>query len=273
MRDQSLVRKVAHLVRFVVGQKNFYRCARLLMYEAQFDVLNDSTTNGEHYLQEAILTCVDRPVVFDIGANVGEWTDSLLKIARSREVIVHAFEPCSETFKMLSKRASHWKGVYLVEKACSDHAGKGRLSVESAGSGCNSLAAQLWDNGEDVELTTVDCYCRQQSIPHINFLKIDAEGHDFNVLLGAESMLQGRHVDVIQFEYNHRWILGRKLLKDAFDYVQPFGYQLGKLSRNGVQFYSKWHWELETYRESNYLACLHDWAQKFHVIPADWVPY
>jgi hypothetical protein len=47
MRDQSLVRKAARLARSVLGQKNFYRVARLLMYEAQFDVLNVSTTNGE----------------------------------------------------------------------------------------------------------------------------------------------------------------------------------------------------------------------------------
>jgi FkbM family methyltransferase len=273
MQDQAPVRKAARLLRSVVGQRNFYRVARLLMFEAQFDVLNYSTTNGEQYLQETILKCVERPVVFDIGANVGDWTDSLLKFAESRDVIVHAFEPCSGTFDMLKKRAAHWKGVRLVPKACSDHQGTARLSVESAGSGTNSLTCPVGVDFENVELTTVDCYCREQSIPRINLLKVDAEGHDFNVLLGAASKLQDQSVDVIQFEYNHRWIPGRRLLRDVFDYLQPFGYRLGKLNRNGVQFYPGWHWELETYRESNYVACAPDWSQKFSTIPVKWVPY
>ena len=58
-----------------------------------------------------------------------------------------------------------------------------------------------------------------------------------------------------QFEYNHRWILGRFFLRDAFELVQAFGYRVGKLTPRGVEFYPGWDPELETFVEGNYVAC------------------
>jgi FkbM family methyltransferase len=273
MGPQSLVRRTARVVRSTVGQWNFYRAVRLLMYEAQFDVLNEPATNGEHYLQSTILHHFPSAVVFDIGANVGEWTESLLRQCDDRGATIHAFEPCRRTFEMLEERARSWKGVTLTRAACSDHVGQGRLMVEAAGSGTNALVKEEFTCCEVVALETVDSYCQKQSVTRINLMKVDAEGHDLSILVGAQRMLQTRAVDVIQFEYNHRWINERKLLRDAFTYLLPLGYRIGKLTGDGIQFYPGWHWELETYREGNYVACLPKWSELFRVVPAEWVPY
>jgi hypothetical protein len=87
-------------------------------------------------------------------------------------------------------------------------AGTGAL-FELAGRGSTtvaSLTAQtLQTHGTvgqrfEISIDTVDDYCKRKGISSIQLLKIDAEGHDLDVLRGAPSMLANRAIDVIQFE-------------------------------------------------------------------------
>ncbi len=272
MGPQSLIRKSARLIRTVVGQREFYRAARLLMFESQFDVLNEPGTNGEHYVQAVVANHFALPVAFDVGANVGDWTESFLRQENARGATVHAFEPCSGTFKLLQERLSKRAEVFLNQAACSDHAGVASLAVDAVASGVNALVNDDFKEREEVALTTIDAYCRAKAISHINLLKVDAEGHDSIVLLGAHAMLEAHAIDILQFEYNYRWINERRFLRDAFIYLQPLGYRIGKLTGNAIQFYPKWHYELEVYREGNFVACLPQWVDLFRSVPPNWVP-
>src|SRR5664280_1439440 len=141
------------------------------------------------------------------------------------------------------------------------------------GAGINALTTDRSLASREVLVTTIESYCHRNGISRIDLLKIDAEGYDFKVMLGSRAMLESHAVEVMQFEYNHCWISSRHVLKDAFDLLLPLGYTIGKLTGNAVQFYPKWHWELETYREGNYIACLPSWRGRFREIPATWVPY
>jgi FkbM family methyltransferase len=270
MKKNSLARKIVRTIRSVVGQKQFYRAVRLLMYEARFDVLNDPASNGESYLQRTVLRFASNGMVFDVGANVGDWTTSLLQNAHSG-IEVHAFEPSAGTFEMLQKRCTHFPFVTLIPMACSDVVGTAWMIEVGAGAGTNALTSDPSHASRKVSVTTIDSYCQSIGISHIDLLKIDAEGHDFNVMLGTRAMLESHRIEVIQFEYNHRWISSRRVLKDAFDLLVPLGYAVGKLTGNAVQFYPHWHWELETYREGNYVACLPGWQSRFREVPASWI--
>ena|SRR5438067_617319 len=53
---------------------------------------------------------------------------------------------------------------------------------------------------EDVPITTLDAFCTEQSIPHINFLKIDTEGTDLRVLQGARDLLSRQAIDLVEVE-------------------------------------------------------------------------
>ena len=258
MQAKSFSRRAVRWIRSVVGQKNFYRAARLLMYEARFDVANDLETNGERYLQ----SLVKEGIVFDIGANIGDWTSSLL--AGGFRGKVHAFEPVPGTFKLLEGRI-HDPRVTLVPSAVSDFEGVVRMSSVE-GLGINAIS----EKGDvEVPVTTVDSYCAKNQIARIDLLKIDAEGYDFNVLLGARSLLSKQSISLVQFEYNQCWIETHRLLKDAFELLASFGYSVGKLVGDQVQSYSTYHWELETYREGNYVAYLQ--SNGLRISPAGWL--
>lgn len=51
-----------------------------------------------------------------------------------------------------------------------------------------------------VEIGTLDEFCQAQGIEHVNFLKVDTEGFDLEVLMGAVGLLGRNAIDVIQVE-------------------------------------------------------------------------
>lgn len=245
----------------LIGRRNLYRVSRYLMRAARGDVTNDPQSNGEQMLQEHVLrTSASPATVFDVGANLGHWTASLLRLAGEMHVAVnvHAFEPCQATFLRLSERARQWPQVRVSKVACSRHPGTAVMHVYGDGFGTNSLTEPVdgrVSESEEVSLTTIDRYCADGGVESIDLLKVDAEGHDFEVLAGAARMLDKHAVRFLQFEYNQRWIGARNYLRDAFDFLQPMGYAIGKLAGPHVEFYPSWHWEMENYAEGNFIAC------------------
>src|ERR1700691_2910494 len=99
------VRSLVLASALLVGRKTLYRFARFLIEAARGDVRSDPRTNGEMLVQKAAMDLSRAPsVVFDVGANRGDWTASLLGHAKGKEVTVHAFEPCLETHQRLAHR-------------------------------------------------------------------------------------------------------------------------------------------------------------------------
>ncbi len=266
----------------ILGRRLLYRLGRFLFNYARLDLQNDMEINGELYVQQVALNDASQSplVCFDVGANVGLWSKALLQQAGQKHIPaqVHAFEPCSETFIALSKNlngnGSASKFV-PVRKACSDRIGLATLNIVQPGCcGVNSIVTESRfpvQAREEVELTTIDAYCRESSITSIRLLKIDAEGHDLAVIKGAADMLRRKAIDIIQFEYNQSWIEARNFLRDAFETVQAFGYELGKVTRRGVEFYQGWAPELETFVEGNYIACTPAWKQQFQQVEPAWL--
>jgi FkbM family methyltransferase len=221
-------------------------------------------TNGEWMVQDVVLSSPqpDCLIAVDVGANVGDWSRRFLTAARQRgrTAQVHAFEPAAATFEALvANLIPAFEGsVVAVQRAASDHNGKGTLFKVHELAGSNSIhgssGASLGMTPESIELCTLDDYCTSAGIETINLLKIDAEGHDHLVLSGARTLLERAAIEVVQFEYNHRWIGARRFLKDVFDDLSPLGYQIGKVTPQGIEWYSAWNAELETFREGNYLA-------------------
>src|SRR5690242_2901869 len=89
----------------VLGRRNLVRLGRFLSMQGRLDVANELSSNGELIVQDIALRHAPpgRAVVFDVGANVGDWTRALLRTAQAlgRSVEVHAFEPCSATYQVL----------------------------------------------------------------------------------------------------------------------------------------------------------------------------
>lgn len=264
----SAIRRVAAITTDLtcqaVGRRTVVRTARYVLSRARLDYPNDLTLNGESDLQRWIFrfSRAGEPVhVVDVGANVGRWSRSMLttasKAGRAADLILHAFEPDSRAFARLAEELDG-TSASLSKTALSDRQGTSMLHVVAPAAGRNSLypiPGAPETSHETVVTTTLDSYAKRSGVGRFALVKIDAEGHDLAVLRGARALLAERRITIAQFEYNHRWVLARFFLRDAFDFLLTLGYRVGKLTPRGVEFYPGWDADLETFVEGNYLAC------------------
>lgn len=276
--NQIMKKAVYRFLIHILGRTNLVRLARYLGNEARLDGTNDPLVNGELLVQSCILGFLQaegiREVcVFDVGANIGEWSKSLLE-QRGRctaSIKIHAFEPFSGTFQTLERNLSEWGFTNFFKTNCvalSSTRGKKTFYATGDNIGTNGFYAIEFGAKARAQVVTetVDSYCADEGISRIHLLKIDTEGHDMEVLTGCKKMLAGGHIDAVQFEYNYRWIFARHFLRDAFSFALDFDLAIGKITRDGIEFYPKWHFELETFREGNYLLVREDLRDIFPAI-------
>lgn len=151
-------------------------------------------------------------VVFDVGANVGELAVLFSRLAGASGT-VHAFEASAGVFERL-RGVCELVGrdnLVLNHVAVADSVGELELHVfDPAFSGWNSLADRpLRKYGIDIRpigkervpATTIDTYCAEHGIDHIDLLKLDIEGAEYQALLGARRMLHERRIDCCSFEF------------------------------------------------------------------------
>lgn len=111
-----------------------------------------------------------------------------------------------------------------------------------------------------VDLITGAEFCIQKGISKIDFLKIDVEGLEFQVLKGFLDFIENQKIKVVQFEYGPMNIESRTFLKDFYDFLGPKGYQIGKLYPDGVEF-CEYCYQLDDFKWANYVAVLHSEKQ------------
>lgn len=188
-------------------------------------------------LDWAARTMPEAKVVVDVGANMGGWAMEAAR--RWPSARVFAFEPSASTFKQLVERAG--SSVTCVQSAIGDTVEVARLHQVPGVSGLSSLYARdLADHSmemsvvEEVPVTTLDAFAAERGITHIDFLKIDAEGHDLAVLRGAKALIDGGLINMIQFEFGGANIDSRTYLRDFVRLLESH-YQISRMLIDGLE--------------------------------------
>lgn len=174
--------------------------------------------------------------VFDVGANIGDMAALFSQLTDNG--VVHAFEASSRTCTQLRKRcqAENLANVIVNHLAVSDKEGLVALHVyDDEHSGWNSLAdrplhkygvAMQVKTVEQVEATTIDQYCSLNDISHIDLLKVDVEGAEYQVLLGARRMFLAKKIRCCAFEYGQTTFdMGNRPV-DIARFVGDVGYSI-----------------------------------------------
>jgi FkbM family methyltransferase len=166
--------------------------------------------------------------VIDVGANVGVYTFSAAKrVGQEGKVI--AIEPFSKCVECLHETSSindmDWVSVY--EAAASDRDGTVRLSIQGASELNEVITNENSDTLISSESTQVSCMkldslIEQEQLKTVHIMKLDAEGHELNVLRGCEEILSN-FKPLILYE-NIAGSQGSN--KDVADYLQQQGYTL-----------------------------------------------
>lgn len=165
-------------------------------------------------------------LVVDVGANVGYL--SSLAVARAGEGgSVIAYEPHPRVFELLDANAARWRshpGVAAIETrqaAVSDHAGSAELEASADLFHVNMGLASLSGGdgavqGAQVFEVAVQRLDEELAGRQIGLLKIDVEGHEPEVLAGAEGLLAAGTIRDVVFEDHDPYPdASTKLLEDA----------------------------------------------------------
>ena len=130
-------------------------------------------------------------VVYDVGANVGYHTTAFA--SRARQVI--SFEPNPQNFALLQQNTADHDRVTRYQAAVSNTAGTGYIDDFDPAVYGNFGHMTMGTSGVQVPCMTLD------SMSHTppDLIKIDVEGHEYEVLQGCVHMLKSRR-PVIYYE-------------------------------------------------------------------------
>lgn len=206
-------------------------------------------------------------IVFDVGANVGGWTKAVLDHIETGDIKIHAFEPTpdiAETYKKRFESQIAAGTIKINQQAVYMNAGETTFYLYRDSQAFNTAYRRNAEFEAEqkqpvleivVKTTTIDAYCKKHNIDRIDFLKIDVEGAEVDVINGAREMIAAGKVAKIQFEYGGCFKDAGKTLKEIADVLFPLNYTLMKMSFSGDRkIFTGWADPMEDYDFSNYLA-------------------
>lgn len=167
-------------------------------------------------------------VVFDVGANVGDYSNSILELLTGSKV--YAFEPHPKNFVQLQKITAPHR-LHVFSQAVSDQPGQMNLYdyQEKDGSSHASLYQEVIETIHNessifytINVITLDDFCAEHSIERIDLLKIDIEGNELKCLLGAKNLIASGKIQAIQFEFNGMNVVSQSTFKNFWDLLSDF---------------------------------------------------
>jgi FkbM family methyltransferase len=172
-------------------------------------------------------------IIFDVGANIGQSAASFLDDFPAARI--WCFEPSATLHSDLARRFSGNSRVICERCALSSSQGEAQLkhTLDPTMFHLTSLANDklpanvTFGDCETVIAETLDRYCHRMGISHIDFLKVDTEGHDLEILRGANGLLAAGTIACLQSECSMSVDnVFHRAFEEIKSFVEPFGYRL-----------------------------------------------
>ncbi len=156
--------------------------------------------------------------VIDIGANYGLYALSMAsKVGANGHV--WAFEPASSTVSFLKRsiELNKFINTTVIQCALSNRSGTAKLSLDQN----SELNMLCHENGsalksEDVSLTTLDRYTLEHRCEQIEFVKLDAEGEESNIINGGAAFF-AKESPLVMYEFKHVMQVNLALIRQFED--------------------------------------------------------
>lgn len=157
--------------------------------------------------------------ILEAGAHIGFLTQVFEEIVTDKGEII-AVEPSLKNSILLKKNTKN--KTKIVSAALSDFQGQGYLHLDNYGGFTNSLKKEFTNTKNiglsstqseqilpisktNVKIETIDSLCKKYSIQP-NFIKIDVEGLELEVLKGAKKTLKNTNMVMIEINSHHEKI-------------------------------------------------------------------
>ena len=199
------------------------------------------------------------PVLFDVGANVGSWTESMLQRLPGARVFL--FDPSPGCQAII--RDKRLPGSTLFPCAIGEHAGQASFHFSSTTDGSASLHKrqdtpfqELKYQSVTVPVRTLDEVIQSNQIDFVDFMKMDIEGHELYALRGAQQALAAGKIGAFSFEFGCGNVNSRTFFRDFWDIATNARLTLWRVTPSGKQIKVVEYYEDEEYFRgaTNYIA-------------------
>jgi FkbM family methyltransferase len=175
-------------------------------------------------------------IFLDVGANIGAISCVASRLVGD-EGSVYAAEPNPKNYKMLNAniRLNKLKNVYPFQTALGSIEAVAQLyNKNEKDSGMASLIRdeKAIGRGIEVTVTSIDKLLEENQMRIPDFIKIDVEGYELEVLKGATGLLQSLNAPTLCIEYVKQMSRKRGNAEDIYDFVKSINnYSVYKLKR------------------------------------------
>jgi FkbM family methyltransferase len=204
------------------------------------------------------------PVIFDVGANIGDWSKAFLDLQPNAKI--YQFEPsdiCQAAIQKLNL-----PNTTLISDAVGKEEGKAYYYSSSPIDPVDCSASLYkrkdvrWGESEyqqkEINVITIDKIIAQYSIDFIDFLKMDIEGHELEALKGASQAFHDNKIGALSFEFGASNINSKTFFHDFWEFFKEKDFQLYRVTPgNNLVEINNYYTDLEYFRgATNYIARL-----------------
>ena len=176
----------------------------------------------------------ENPVILEAGAHIGKDTVEMARVWPAGTI--HAFEPVPSLFKKLENGTKNLKNVHCYQLALGDKQGTEIMHISSGASdGSSSLLPPkdhlnvfptvYFDEKLPVNTITLDGWAESNNIQKIDFMWLDLQGMELNVLKSGKNIL--RTVTAIYTEVSKiEAYKDQTLYADLFEWLSSNGFHI-----------------------------------------------
>lgn len=184
--------------------------------------------NGAYqfYAPEDWMGLIDIENMIDVGCNIGNTIKHYQKACKPK--IVYGFEPNIENYNVSEGAIKDLTNVKLFNVAVSNKDYDGQLFCFKDSSG-HSMMPHVHGSHEtmqNVKVIRLDSWAQQHSVENFDFVKIDTQGNDFNVILGMGDLVDRVKIMKVEVWFQDGHYKGAHLFHEVVEYLLRHGVEL-----------------------------------------------
>ena len=203
--------------------------------------------------------------IIDVGCNTGIWCQAFMNTFGSQVKEYHSIEPLDGNLDIFRSRLSDelvpFREKIAIHQACiGPNDGEVEIRYHSEVSTLASVVLKEVKVGNKVipndkvkmiRQISLDSFCSLNKLDHINLIKVDVEGYEWDVFSGASALLRSNKIDMILFEFGQHQGKLNQSFKQFWDLLVGNGYNIYRqaVGRNffGLQHISDYDESLEDF--------------------------